>query len=122
MYLHFRILLNQTTAQLDQLMVEFQELSKKWGQQSQAVLDPSVEELTKTNLQLRQNYTELEEKVISANTRLAVAEEMVLSKQVDITELQSEIARLEKCLETMPILKAQVRTSILFYFESTREF
>ncbi|XP_046446228.1 NF-kappa-B essential modulator-like isoform X1 [Daphnia pulex] len=115
-----QILLNQTTAQLDQLMVEFQELSKKWGQQSQAVLDPSVEELTKTNLQLRHNYTELEEKVISANTRLAVAEEMVLSKQVDITELQSEIARLEKCLETMPILKAQMelfRTD----FEAERE-
>ena len=89
-------------------MIEFQELSKKWGQRSQVVLDPTVEELTETNLQLRQNYKELEEKVISVNTRLAVAEEMVLSKQVDITELQSEIARLEKCLETMPILKAQV--------------
>jgi uncharacterized coiled-coil DUF342 family protein len=105
---NFRILLNQTTAQLDQLMLEFQELSKKWGQQSQFVQDPAVEELTKTNVQLRQNCRELEEKVSSANTRLAVAEEMVLSKQVDITELQSEIARLEKCLETMPILKAQV--------------
>ena len=107
--LNFRILLNQTTAQLDHLMVEFQELSKKWGQQqSQFVQDPIIEELNKTNLHLRQNCNELEEKVTSANTRLSVAEEMVLSKQVDITELQSEVARLEKCLETMPILKAQV--------------
>jgi uncharacterized coiled-coil DUF342 family protein len=89
-------------------MVEFQELSKKLGQQRQVVQDPIIEELTKTNQQLRQNYCEMEEKVTSVNTRLAVAEEMVLSKQVDITELQSEIARLEKCLETMPILKAQV--------------
>lgn len=89
-------------------MVEFQDLSKKLGQQRQVVQDPIIEELTKTNQQLRQNYCEMEEKVTSVNTRLAVAEEMVLSKQVDITELQSEIARLEKCLETMPILKAQV--------------
>nr|CAH0100657.1 unnamed protein product [Daphnia galeata] len=115
-----QILLNQTTAQLDQLMVEFQELSKKLGQQRQVVQDPIIEELTKTNQQLRQNYCEMEKKVTSVNTRLAVAEEMVLSKQVDITELQSEIARLEKCLETMPILKAQMelfRTD----FEAERE-
>lgn len=92
-------------------MVDFQELSKKWGQRSQVVEGPSVaelEELTNANVQFKKKYVELEEQVTSANTRLAVAEEMVLSKQVDITELQTEIARLEKCLETMPILKAQV--------------
>ncbi|XP_057370035.1 NF-kappa-B essential modulator-like [Daphnia carinata] len=118
-----QILLNQTTAQLDQLMVDFQELSKKWGQRSQVVEGPSVaelEELTKANVQLKKNYLELEEQVTSANTRLVVAEEMVLSKQVDITELQSEISRMEKCLETMPILKAQME---LFRsdFEAERE-
>lgn len=101
-------------------MVEFQELSKKLGQQRQVVQDPIIEELTKTNQQLRQNYCEMEEKVTSVNTRLAVAEEMVLSKQVDITELQSEIARLEKCLETMPILKAQVWT-FEFYLKILKE-
>lgn len=92
-------------------MIDFQELSKKWGQRSQFMEGPIVEELkelTKGNIDLKQNCVELEEQVTSANSRLAVAEEMVLSKQVDITELQSEIARLEKCLETMPILKAQV--------------
>lgn len=118
-----QILLNQTTAQLDQLMVDFQELSKKWGQRSQVVEGPSVaelEELTNANVQFKKKYVELEEQVTSANTRLAVAEEMVLSKQVDITELQTEIARLEKCLETMPILKAQME---LFRsdFEAERE-
>ncbi len=92
-------------------MTEFQELSKKWGQRNQVAESPTVEdleELTKANLQIRKNYRELEEQLASANSRLAIAEEMVLSKQVDLTELQSEVVRLEKCLETMPILKAQV--------------
>lgn len=97
-------------------MLEYQELSKKLGtiQESQLAIKetgPSTEEfqeLTKANLILRRNFSELEEQANSANSRLAIAEEMVLSKQVDISELQSEIDRLEKSLETMPILTAQV--------------
>ena len=104
-------------------MVEFQELSKKWGQQSQVYEGPAVEaelkELTKDNIQIRKSYSELEEQLVSANSRLAIAEEMVLSKQVDITELQTEVCRLEKCIETMPILKAQVCTHRKVFFFSS---
>lgn len=111
-----RTLLNQTQSQLDQLMLEYQELSKKLGanniQGSQlATSGPTAEqfqELTEANLILRSTLNELEEQVKSANSRLAIAEELVLSKQVDISELQSEINRLESSLETMPILTAQV--------------
>lgn len=94
-------------------MIEYQELSKKWGKLNQSVTEDrtndKLEDLTKINHQLKKACSELETQVISANNRLAIAEEMVLSKQVDITDLQSEVARLEKCLETLPILKAQVR-------------
>lgn len=72
------------------------------------------QELTKANSILRRNFSELEEQINAANSRLAIAEEMVLSKQVDISELQSEIVRLEKSLETMPILTAQVGRKFCF--------
>lgn len=113
--MYFRDLLTHTQSQLDQLMIEFQELSKQMGQKSQmlALREGStieeLEELKNINETLKRNCNELEEKLTSTNSRLAIAEEMVLSKQVDITGLQSEIARLEKLLETMPILQAQVR-------------
>lgn len=113
-------MLNQTQAQLDQLMVDYQELSKKVGRESQANLEEAldfseVESLKATNRQLRQQASELEAELSSVTARLASAEEIAQNKQKRNSELQNEIAKLEKLLETMDILKAQVIQSSLIY-------
>lgn len=109
-----RLLLSQTQSQLDNLKMEYEELSKKSSKANEAngskidCLLKQLKDLTQANLKLKEYSCELEGQVSSMGSRLALAEEMVLSKQVDITELQAEVVRLEKSLETVPILRAQV--------------
>lgn len=74
--------------------------------------DCKLLELEKTNKILNQQSRELSEKINSLNARLSVAEELVLSKQTQNTELLMEVARLEKAAEVIPVLNAQVRFAI----------
>ena len=109
-----RALLIQTQDQLDQLMVEYQEMSKKLGKASEeslgeALESSEMENLKRANQALVQHCSKLESDVKSLNARLAEAEEAAESKQTRNVEMQDEMARLEKSLETMDILKAQVK-------------
>lgn len=96
-------------------MIEFQEMSKKWGRESEVNLegalcatDPgSVNESTKPEASQR-SVDELEEKVVVITARLSEAEGKAMEKQIRNAELEQEIARMKKSLETMDILKAQV--------------
>ena len=61
------------------------------------------------NNELMRNVEKLEEKLSSCNARLNKAEEITLKKQSRNTELEIKSSLLEKELETLPILKTQVR-------------
>ena len=108
------MLLEQSRSQLEKLSTEYQELSKKLALADRMLgerdtrSEQELGDLRQINFQLQNRCGELEEQVTTIGSRLAVAEEMVLSKQVDMAELQAEIAQLERSLETLPILKAQV--------------
>ena len=70
--------------------------------------EEEIEKLQQANLKLMQDIVKLEEKLSSCNTCLTKAEEIALKKQSRITELEINTTLLEKQLETLPILNAQV--------------
>jgi len=95
-------------------MIEFQELSKKSGEINLTKQLESPKELNnepkETNdLQVIERCSELEKQMALLNARLATAEEIVIVKQAINADLNSEINRLEKLVETVPLLQAQVR-------------
>ena len=55
-----------------------------------------------------ENIRELQEKMDLSDARLAKAEELVLRKQSRNTELEINVSLLEKTIETLPLLNAQV--------------
>lgn len=95
-------------------MIEFQQLSKKCGERnlvyvpSQSPKSSELENRKAGDCQLIERFSELEKEMGSLNGRLATAEEMVAAKETNNIELKNEIYRLEKLVETIPILQAQV--------------
>lgn len=116
-------MLNNTQKQLDKLMIEFQELSKKSSEKKLTKLIESPKELETNGIketnysQLVERCSELEKQITLLNARLVTAEEIVTVKQAINMDLKSEIIRLEKLVETVPLLQAQV---IIILFFSTR--
>ena len=95
-------------------MIEFQELSKKSGEINLTKQLESPKELKNEpketgDLQLIERCSELEKQMALLNARLATAEEIVIVKEAINADLNSEINRLEKLVETVPLLQAQVR-------------
>ena len=64
--------------------------------------------LQEVNEKLMENIRELQEKMDLSDARLAKAEELVLRKQSRNTELEINVSLLEKTIETLPLLNAQV--------------
>lgn len=95
-------------------MVDFQELSKKWAKEKEVnlkealIAEASSSPSTTASLEANQRCSELEGQLSSVTSRLAKAEEIALAKQIRNSELETEILRLQKSLETLDVLKAQV--------------
>lgn len=87
--------------------------STKLGEPTKIESTPRLQELEKSNYILNQQCRELSEKIASLNSRLSVAENLVLTKQTQNTELLMEVARLEKTSEVVPVLQAQVKQRVL---------
>ena len=104
--------MKQTETQLDQVINDFKELSRSCDKSQmnscQMLIDEKLSEMKELNCKLSKHCSDLEEKVVVLNHNLSRAEQLVLEEQHGRTLLQDTITKLEKDLESLPVLKIQV--------------